>query len=299
MKRMTLSTDRLNRYGYRIKTDGIDLTGFLKNPVMLFGHNTWMMPVGRWDDVKVEGGKLTGVPVFDESDEMGKALKSKFEGGFVFAASIGFKPIETSSQDLLPGQTLETVIKCELLEASIVCVPGNADATLSYDANSTLAISPITPISPDMDLKKFALALGLPETATEADCLSAITKLSGQVEQSRKDKVDALMALGLERGIVNDGNRKQWEQLAAADFDSTSALIQQAKPAEADEKKAPPTLTGMLSAGAPKGPGKQDDPRANWTFDEWSQKDSAGLLKMKTEDPERYKALAAAKYAAT
>lgn len=128
--RFTLSDESLNVYGSRVLTQGIDLAKFRRNPVMLYGHDRKRLPIGRWENIKVSGGKLTADPVFDDGDEFAQDVKRKVEGGFLRAASIGFNVLESSDKRnyLLPGQTRPTVIKSELVEASIVDIPANGNA---------------------------------------------------------------------------------------------------------------------------------------------------------------------------
>lgn len=75
-KRFLLSNEKLNSHGFRVITSGIDLTNFKKNPVMYWLHvypkddgSEKGLPIGFWDDIEVNGTELTGVPVFDDSDE--------------------------------------------------------------------------------------------------------------------------------------------------------------------------------------------------------------------------------------
>ena len=95
----------------------IDLTRFEKNPVMLFNHHRTCMgrrdeilPIGRWEDLKVEDGVLTGVSVFDGKDEFAVKIRDKVEGGFLCGCSVGIRVREWSErpEDLKPGQQYPT-----------------------------------------------------------------------------------------------------------------------------------------------------------------------------------------------
>lgn len=298
---MTLSTSSLNRNGYRVMTQGIRLGNFLKNPVMLYDHNRWNTPIGRWEDLRVEGDKLTAVPVFDENDPFAMGIKSKFDNGFLFSASIGFKGLKFSKDlaDLLPGQEYETVMESDLLEASIVPIPGNSDATLSFEHHPSAEVPRLSPTHTDMDTKKIALALGLAEGADEAAILGAIERIGSDNRALRAQQVEGLLAIGEANGAVNAENKETWRKLAANDFENAKALL--GSPAKHNDPPKPETpkgqtLMGMLNAGVPRGDGKTDDARKDWTFDEWGKKDPGGLLKMKKEQPDRYAQLAAEKY---
>jgi len=302
MKRITITDDSVNRYGFRVLTAGIRLENYRKNPVLLFGHNTESLPIGRLEDIRVEpNGSMTALPVFDENDSLALAIKDKFDNGFMFAASIHFDPITLSDDPklALPGQTDSTVVECDLLEVSMVTIPGNTNAVV-LSAHSKTAIPPLKPITSEMDLKKIATALGLSEDADEAAVLGAIANQKNQITQLNADRLAGLLAAGEAAGTVTPENKEMWTRLAAADFDNTAALLKASKPLAAPATPATPpatapTLVGMLSAGAPAGQqGKPNDERAAWTFDDWSKKDPKGLLALKADDPEKYKTLALA-----
>lgn len=129
MASFILSDETENSHGYRVLTDGIDTTRFLQNPVMYFNHDRENIGViGRWENVRKENGRLIADAVFNENCETGKRVKEDVENGFLNAVSIGINIIEWDEKN---GITVAT--KCELLEASIVDIPSNANATRITD----------------------------------------------------------------------------------------------------------------------------------------------------------------------
>lgn len=137
-KDVIVSTEAVNSYGSRVLTEGIDLSQYEKNPVLLWMHRrSWKpgaMPIGRVENLRAEGGKLIGTPVFDRNDEFAKQIESKWENGFLRMASAGLEPIETSADPalVLPGQTRETVTRSKLVEVSIVDIGANDEALQLY-----------------------------------------------------------------------------------------------------------------------------------------------------------------------
>lgn len=142
-KKIVLNDSSLNRYGFRVLTSGLtNLEEFRKNPVLLYMHfrdegtADWCdyKPIGHWEDIEVVDDILSATPVFDECDELSKVVAAKFEAGTFNAASIGMRIIETSEDKdyILPGQRRATVTKWEILEASIVDIPANPNATRLY-----------------------------------------------------------------------------------------------------------------------------------------------------------------------
>lgn len=125
-----ITDESVNRYGWRLLVAGIDLAGFLKNPVCCVQHSTTMIPVGKWKNVRAEGQLLKGTVEFDRYDEEAVRLYWKYKDGYMNAVSLNIVPWEESDvkEQLLPGQTKATVTKCELLEISLVTIPGQKNA---------------------------------------------------------------------------------------------------------------------------------------------------------------------------
>ena len=134
-KEMIISTSRLNSYGSRVITAGIDITQYEKNPVLLWMHRRSFssnspLPIGRVENLRFDGDALKGTPVFDEKDPFAKQIADKWEGGFLKMCSAGLDIVETSVDPvhLLPGQTRATVLRSKLTEISIVDIGSNDDA---------------------------------------------------------------------------------------------------------------------------------------------------------------------------
>ena len=136
----------------RVLLEGIELSRFKQNPVMLYMHHRGHLDknrpsgsevIGRWENLRIEGTQLLADAVFDEEDELGKKIASKVKRGFLKGASIGIDVADTSedTQYKLSDQKGTTITKSTLLEVSIVDIPQNEKAlanmchlykTLSY-----------------------------------------------------------------------------------------------------------------------------------------------------------------------
>ena len=193
--------ESVNAYGFRVIVSGVDISQFERNPVLLYDHRDWGLPPGRWENLKIEDGKIVAVPIFDETDVDAKKLKEKVENNFVRMASVGLVPIEWSDAPelMLPGQTQPTLTKCRLREISITAFGANHNALVLYDNNGSQInlheISTNLNIDKKMDLKIIAGALNLTEKASEAEVVKAVldlkeekTKLSTRVETLEKEK---------------------------------------------------------------------------------------------------------------
>ena len=311
MKRIVISDESINSYGFWVVTDGIDLSPFLKNPVMLWNHNrddhgtvNAQLPIGIWKDLRIENGVLTGEPVFDETDEFAVRIKQKYEAGILNACSMGFVPLEWSDapEMLKEGQKVATVTRCRLMEISICDIPSNANATVVlYDENSkTINLSdfPNMEIGPKINnnmSKEIALKLGLDENASPQACVEAIQKKDEKIatleaenkklkehEKAANDakKAEAVRLLddAVKTGRIDAKARPQFEKLFELDHEAAKAAL-----AEMPERKP-------LTAQPPKGNAGGDE-KSSWNYLDWMKKDPEGLRKMKTEDPDRFKTL--------
>lgn len=226
-KEVIISTSGLNCYGSRVLTSGIDLTQYQKNPVLLWMHrrsyNGKDMPIGRMENLRIDGDRLIGTPVFDENDEFAKQIASKWENGFLRMASAGIEIVETSDapEHLLQGQTRATITRSKLEEVSIVDIGGNDEALQLYGTDGklmTLASGencdhlPLLlnkehaeGTAPEASFnnqnnnnsmnKEILQLLGLSETASEQEAVNALRLLKEKADKAESLQLASIKAL--------------------------------------------------------------------------------------------------------
>lgn len=194
--RVRLTNDTLNSYGYRVLTEGVDITQYERNPILLYMHNRGKA-IGLIKDIKRENGEITGEPVFDEATELSCQCKKQWDFGSLRMVSIGFEIIETSEAPelIVPGQRYATVTKARLIEVSLVDIGANNDAIRLHKNGQLITLGdggecPIPLLNhkptnnPQMDIKTLALQLGLPETADEATVNAKLAELKAANEEA-------------------------------------------------------------------------------------------------------------------
>ena len=124
----TLSSARVDRMGDTIRVDGWDLSDFQKNPIALWGHSHHTLPIGRWERLRFEGGKLKA-DLSLAPTAMAAEVAKLIEARVLKAVSVGFVPGEWKWRDKR-GEGIEFVKGHQLLEASVVNIPANPDALL-------------------------------------------------------------------------------------------------------------------------------------------------------------------------
>lgn len=231
-----ITSSRLNCYGTRVLTDGVDCEQYLKNPILLYMHRRGSradMPIGIIENVRVDGDLIFGTPKIDSDTDEEKIIAQKWERGTLRMLSAGIEIIELSDdpQYLVQGQTRPTVIRSKLVEVSVVDIGANDDALQTvklYSDNKLLtlakgeenALLPLLKTSdPQADdaagehsqttkqfsMNKILQLLGLAETATEDDAVAAIQKLLNENSTLTLARVtDAVDAAVADKRITAD-----------------------------------------------------------------------------------------------
>ncbi|WP_336069971.1 HK97 family phage prohead protease [Mesoflavibacter sp. CH_XMU1404-2] len=302
-----------NSYGFIIPTSGISLKRFKQNPIMLDSHwNSTKSVLGKWEDVKVDNGQLTGVPVFDSEDEDVTKIQGKVERGFIKSCSMG---VTFRREDLKMVAGKLVLEKCELYEVSIVAVPSNANSIRLYAPDSDTPLKDeevkdlclsIEGVDPNIETQNenndkmkitltqaAALALGFAATQLEhdvEDVNAAIGKLSAEKtaaelkleilendkKEAAKKAIENKVELAIKAGKIPADKKEKFVSLGLADealLDDTLGSIPAKKSLAAQIEN-----TGE-DAGEVK------------SMDDFQKLDDAQQLAFKNDQPEAYKKL--------
>lgn len=306
-KRVRISNDRLNSYGTRVLTAGIDTGQYSRNPVLLYMHERGNV-IGYVKDVKVENGEVTGELMFDCASELSERCKKQFEFGSLRMVSAGLDILEMSEKKelLVEGQTSPTITKSRLVEVSVADIGANDDAlvlqrdgkriTLGRDGSCPLPLlnNNITNKTEEkMENKTIALALGLKETADDAEISAKLTELqAAKAENETLHKENVALVLARITTLVDaavadkrltEGHKEQFvalgKKIGAEELDKTlKAMSPQVK------------LSAVIGhqGGAPTG--------SDGSFKKLSEVPPSQLIALKKENPDEYKRLYKAEY---
>lgn len=304
-KTFVLSDETVNSNGFRVKTAGINLDRFKKNPVMLDLHDRGKV-LGRWENIRIENGQLLADTVWDEEDPDAKRIKGKVDRGFIKGASSGLgEPFAFSlADDGTPELT-----SCVLKEASIASVPSNENSLILYDKNGSIMqpeqIITLTDsvknnnstiINEMKNPKLFAKVLNLADTVAEDEILVAVQNLSDENKtikaenatlkaaqvQAAKDKVIALVDGAVSANKILPAEKDDYIALATSNYDTTKKLL--------DAKKAHVSISSQLNEADKNFSDKTKD----WTWDDFHKKGK--LVELKDKDLTRYETLYEEKY---
>ncbi len=317
-----ISDESVNRYGFRIISEGINSSNFLKNPVCLVSHRDAYLSVGKWKNIRVENGVLKGTVEFDEEDTDAVKIYKKYKNGYMSAVSISVLPLteSTDAEFLMPGQKYPTIVTSELLEISLVNVPGNANAVKLMGKNGDI------------------IKLSLINHSTMSKEEKTIEELKRENEQLCAQRAKDLVKLHLNRGVITHDVVGFFEKNAIDDYDATKLTLERMPTPEGSQNSDAPTQLakqlvemhfkrGACSAEevsfyenaavldydttkkileAKRGteglqdvvknltngtstPGSED--RSKWSYLDWYKKDLSGLTKMQSEKPDEHKKL--------
>lgn len=310
-----MSNERLNCYGTWIRTDGIDLTQFNRNPVLLWMHQRGVI-IGMIKDICVADGEVTGEPWFDEVREESRLAKQQWEKGTLRMGSPNFEILETSEDAALlkPGQTRPTVTRCKLMEYSMVDIGGNDDnIRLSYEGREIRldaggeCVLPLlkesfnenqTLQTMNEQLRTIALMLGLADTATLQEVQKQINVLLGyqtanatlRTDKEKLEKeLDTLRLAGITRmveeavaaGKIEAGKKSHFIELGKKVGQESLELT-----FDAMHGTVKPSM--VLSRGT--------DRTATGDWKKLSEVPAEELKLMRANDPQQYRKLYKAEY---
>lgn len=114
------TTEGVDRDGEIILVSGWDFENFMKNPIILWGHNYYEMGaiIGAVTELVQEETRVIVRGVFANT-EAGQTARQLYDDGILKTVSVGFIPKERQGN---------TITKAELLEVSFVSIPANPDA---------------------------------------------------------------------------------------------------------------------------------------------------------------------------
>ena len=305
-KTFLLSDETINSYGFWVKTTGIDLSRFKKNSVMLYNHERYgVLPIGMWTNIRVDEGKILADAEFDMEDDFAKEVSRKVDKGYIKGVSIGFEVLSISEdeKDLKKGQTRSTVTAARITEASITPFPANHNAlklkykgkVINLSSENEKEIDEIFLLNKSNNMKKIALSLGLPDSATEEQIIAAITELSNSNKSLKGHLHSTFLKLGEKTGVITKDNKEKMEKLAQADYDLALSFVDvdvdvdkkdNGDKTSLSEKKEGNSL--RLSDLIRELTSSSSTDEIKKDFDWYQNNDPKGLAQLKAKDPKKF-----------
>jgi len=121
------STEDVDRMNEIIKQDGWQLDHFMKNPVILWGHSHFELPIGVATSVNVEeqnGRRVLRIKGKFASHAFAQTVRQLYDEGVLRTVSVGFIEKEREGN---------VITMAELIELSFVSVPANPNALTAIE----------------------------------------------------------------------------------------------------------------------------------------------------------------------
>ena len=211
-----VSDESDNSHGFKVLTEGIDITQFEKNPIMLYMHERPTI-IGMWQNIRKEDGKLYADAVFDTESEKGGEVARQVEKGFLRGASIG---ITYQKEDLKNG-VLE---KCRLFEISIVDMGSNPNALKLYNTTEITTLyfdqilaqenlSEILFLKDDKSFKNIVL-----NVISLRNKFINLLEFKEKVDEDREIETEALIDIAVKRKAIPEHLRDLQKQAFAENY---------------------------------------------------------------------------------
>jgi len=132
-----VSTGALDAHGEKINVDGIKLKDYKLNPVVLWAHDGWNLPIAKTQRIWKSDGKLMAKAQFYMKDLFPRKVYNYIVDGFLNAVSIGGQVDEW-------GEDGTTIERLNMKEFSVVSIPANPEALVSAKTLDTEEKSELT-----------------------------------------------------------------------------------------------------------------------------------------------------------
>lgn len=146
--RWVISTGAVDRSRDTVSPVGFKLENFEKNPVVLWCHNSWGLPIAKalrtWVEVENGVGKVKSVSEHPTEDvyDFGDTCYKLAKNGYINAVSVGFAPLKWT-QNAERGDWAFDFLEQELLEYSLVPIPANPEALIEARSVHGIDLEPM------------------------------------------------------------------------------------------------------------------------------------------------------------
>lgn len=259
-KRIIISSEEVNSHGFWTKTDGIDLSLYNQNPIMLWQHNrpkkeatvSDVLPIGIIQDIKLENNLLTGLPAFDDTDEFAMRIYNKYEAGIINMASAGLEPRKLLTDSAHMKNGAPCLVECLLKEVSLTDIGSNKGALKLFNSGKEIQLNSPEDIivlfqkenNTDMLKQKELIGLlQLSDDSNEDNIINAVKNLQTEhlaltnknklladqladlQKKSDAEKIATLVDGAVAAKKITPAQKEQYVKLAEKDFEGVRAII--------------------------------------------------------------------------
>ena len=230
-----LSSDDEDRYGEVVDPRGFEphMANFRSNPQLLYAHDH-LANIGHWEKMTITKHTLEGWAVFDDNDEEAMKIFRKYEGGHMFAFSVGFIAREFVMEEVGEGKDRRMrrrFISCEPLEGSACTVPANPAALSKAFGQGADERTPKTQTTNQLktsELDYAALAKALREGGLDTMIQSVLSKQINKVLTDPVGPVDIRMREVIAAVLADDGSCGHYKDVVLPPSEQANDQLAQA-----------------------------------------------------------------------
>lgn len=212
------STDTIDSHWEIIDQESWRLDHYKANPVVLYAHDAWDLPIGQCTRVEVRGGQLECTIKFSEATQKAKEVWALVLEKTLRAVSVGFRPVN-GSYEMVDGEEVWVWRDCLLKEISVVAIPSNPEALAKMKSAIASRTKESRAGSPASDEPKTAGDTGTKEEAE----MKTIEQLTKELED-QKAKSDAASTKLAELNVKLVETEQRAEKAEAAKSVAEKAL---------------------------------------------------------------------------
>lgn len=168
-------------------------------------HDTNVLPIGKFENVRIEDGKLKADAVFDEDDIESMKIFKKLAKGFLQSFSVGIDISEKILDKEIDGVRYYKATRWSIQEASVVGVPAIPTAKVGLELDKPLGENPAS--ASNQNLNKGVLEMEFTKEKFEALELKqaeALSKVNTELALSNKQKDDLTLELAASKSEVEN-----------------------------------------------------------------------------------------------
>lgn len=163
--------------------------------MMFINHNTYDLPISKFEDVRLEDKKLKAWAVFDNEDDESMKIFRKLAKGFLKSFSVGINVIERELTKEEDGVKYYDVTKWAIDEASVVGIPAIPTAKVGLNEEENSGVNRNQALAENQILDKGDVMTEEELQALRDDHAEALKTASADAQKLERKRVGDILLL--------------------------------------------------------------------------------------------------------
>ncbi len=176
---------------------------------LFINHNTYDLPIGKFENVRIEDKKLKANAVFDEGDDESMKIFNKLAKGFLQSFSVGIDIIEKVLSKEVDGVKYYDVTRWAIDEASVVGIPAIPTAKVGLKHEDGVNRAEVEALATNQKSKQGEVMNEEQLQTLKSEHAEALTKAKADGAILERERVSAILALHgddlIKQSSIKDG----------------------------------------------------------------------------------------------